>query len=147
MAKTKFIRRGRLQNWKRRPEDFEPKSTLPSETVPDQAISISELLRRHLTGTLVDVAAKVGYFNEDDGPLDHDSPDMEKLRHLDLQEKHEFINANKQGIIDLKKRKLRNDRALALQDEAKFADKVKKLSPPKDEPVKTKKGSNEPQSD
>lgn len=69
-------------------------STLPSMTVPDMGYTIQELIERHRSGLLTDLAQPAIYYDDQD----FDSPDVEKLKHQDLQDQHEFIQNSKQQI-------------------------------------------------
>lgn len=64
----------------------------PSEAVPDQSLTVRELLRRHGAGTLQDIAHADVFYNED-------MPDM---RGLDIVEKHrmlEDVKSHKNQIL------------------------------------------------
>lgn len=84
------------------------KNLLPSEAVPDQSLTVRELLRRHTRGTLQDIAHNDVYYNED-------FPDM---RGLDIVQRRQMLEDNKQFIEETindekeKKRKKASDSVL-----------------------------------
>jgi len=59
---------------------------LPSETVPEQSLTVRELLVRHSRGTLQDIKYSEPFYSED-------MPDM---RGLDIVERHQMLEDNKQ---------------------------------------------------
>lgn len=108
--------------------DFEKPNTLPSETVPGQSISIAELLKRHINGTLLDIG-KNPLYGEDDNPhLDHDDPDMEKLRDSDLVEKAEFLTANAATKRQLDETVKKQSKALRDKKQSEFDEAVAKAT-------------------
>lgn len=89
------------------------KNRLPSEAIPDQSLSVRELLRRHTRGTLQDIAHNDIFYNED-------MPDM---RGLDIVERRQMVDENKELI---KK---------TISDEKKKKDDKSKQPPPTTEPI------------
>jgi hypothetical protein len=72
--------------------------TMPSETIPDQTMSMRELLDRHARGLPVD--AKVPIWDENPD-LDDILPDV---RTMDLSEKMQFIETAKTELEEIKKK-------------------------------------------
>lgn len=69
----------------------------PSMTIPDQSMSIRELMIRHQRGLPLE-GEKIPLYMEKDGVL----PDIEKL---DLSEKMDLLKAARQQVIDLRSRR------------------------------------------
>lgn len=90
------------------------KNLLPSEAVPDQSLTVRELLLRHSRGTLQDIAHNDIYYNED-------LPDM---RGLDIVERRQMLDDNKQFIQET-----------IADEKKKKADKSKSLPTPPTEPI------------
>lgn len=125
------------------PWDFEKPTTLPSEAVPGQALSMAELLKRHHEGTLIPVGKNPMYGDDLGVPVDFDSPDMEKLRDSDLVERQEFLQANAQLKNEMDKKHKDIKEKLTAKEKAEFDQRVRDAML-KDEPAKTKKSGNEP---
>ena len=70
-------------------------NNLPSETVPDQSMSMSEIMRRFASGLPI-AGAKVPIYNGEE-----DLPDLSRM---DLAEQQEFMDQTKDEITDLKNR-------------------------------------------
>lgn len=67
-------------------------------TVPNQSLTLSELLRRHIAGTAPSSAQQPLY----DEDVDYDSADYTKINTLDLSEKDEIRMALKNNINQMK---------------------------------------------
>lgn len=96
-------------------------NTLPSLTVPDQSMSVDEILQRFATGRPIpDLSSKMTYTG------DQYLPD---LKRLDLVEQQELIDRNKQHINDLEGRlKQRQQRVKQLTIDSEEA-KIKQPQP------------------
>lgn len=70
-----------------------------SQTIPDQALSIAEILDRHTRG-LRTPDSMIGYYDEGVDPLELDGVDFNSL---DLAEKMDVIRTHKQKAADLRK--------------------------------------------
>lgn len=99
--------------------DKEPGGGL-SITVPDESLSVRQLIERFTRGQSSGVGVREGYFDEGS---DFDSPDMQKLDHMDLIDRDEFAAANaatkerlEKEIADDKKRKKEEADRLAEED-------------------------------
>lgn len=79
-------------------------NSLPSDTVPDQAISPQELLRRYATGQPLGFSPVTPVYDDDDSP---DIPEFYKLNKLDrlhiLQENSERVNDARENLTAYKK--------------------------------------------
>lgn len=58
-----------------------------SQTVPDQSMSIREIVRRYVRGIPVDVVRREGVY------IDQQNDDLEKLSRMDFGEKAEYAQA------------------------------------------------------
>lgn len=68
-------------------------------TVPDESMTIREIMRKHVTGMkIVESMYREGYYEDTD---DFDSPDLQSINRLDLAEKDELREANKRKVEDL----------------------------------------------
>lgn len=80
-------------------DDITPeKNSLPSMTIPGQAMSIKEIMRRFQSGLPIE-GARVPMYYEDDNGNPMDIPDMKKL---DLSERFDLIDENRDRINKLK---------------------------------------------
>lgn len=79
------------QNVQDRPQQGEVNS-LPSETVPNQALSVREILTRFAQGIPPDIQQREVFYSEDN----------DDLRGIDISEYHDLKNSNRQLIRDLK---------------------------------------------
>lgn len=66
------------------------KNTLPSKTIPDQTMSVQEIMDRFARGLPLD-GAKVALYHEEG----EDVPDLERM---DLSEKHELLEAARREV-------------------------------------------------
>lgn len=65
----------------------EPKNLLPSETIPDETMTIKQLLERHMRGQKMDeTLQRKGYFADNE---DFDAPDFEAEAKKDIYDQHE----------------------------------------------------------
>lgn len=71
-----------------------------SETVPNQSISLTEMLRKHIAG----VAPAVQHTPQYDDDANFDSADYTKINSLDLSEKDEIRQALSEDIHQMKER-------------------------------------------
>lgn len=83
-------------------------NTQPSQTVPNQALTIREILVRYASGTIPDIMTRDENYSEDN----------DDLRGLDISEYHDIKNRNTQEIQSLKKQ---------YEDEQKPVEPVKPL--------------------
>lgn len=72
---------------------------LPSMTIPDEAYSIKDLLRKHASGQMPEVYREGVY----DGAEDFDDIDREKYLTLDPVERAEHVNFNKESLREHKR--------------------------------------------
>lgn len=76
-----------------------------SKTVPDQSMSISEIVRKFVRGIPVDVVQRQGVF------VDQNEHDLEKLSRMDFAEKSELASEmrehTEQVVTDIEERKQR----------------------------------------
>lgn len=68
-------------------------NNLPSQTIPDQSMTVKELMERHARGLPL-TGERVPIYNGEE-----DLPEFEKM---DLAERQEYIEANKQVIENMK---------------------------------------------
>lgn len=66
------------------------KNSLPSKTIPDQTMSVQEIMDRFARGLPLD-GAKVALYHEEG----EDVPDLERM---DLSEKHELLEAARREV-------------------------------------------------
>lgn len=69
----------------------------PSKTIPDQSLTIAEIVKRYMRGIPVDVIQRNPVYS------DHNEYDLEKMSRLDFGEKSAMANelqANAQNISD-----------------------------------------------
>lgn len=60
-----------------------------SMTVPDESMSLQEILRKHTSGmNTVETNYREGQYNDED---DFDAPDLEKLRDMDIHDRENYI--------------------------------------------------------
>lgn len=72
-----------------------------SETVPDESMSMREIMARYTRGMRIDATLqREGSF---DSGADFDSPDLEKLRDMDLVEKDEFRAQLREDIAEFER--------------------------------------------
>lgn len=81
-----------------------------SLTVPDESLSIRELLSKHTTGY---AAVNTPVYNLDANSNDFDTPDLEKINSLDLHERELFTTEMRQRAFAL------NEQARAETEQAK----------------------------
>jgi len=72
--------------------------TMPSETVPDQTLSIREILNRYARGIPMDVKTPIWDENADENEY------MPDPRTLDLAERQEFAESAKQELDQVKQK-------------------------------------------
>lgn len=72
----------------------------PSITQPDQAYTIEQLMDRHRKGILTDLQIQKEAIFYDE--MDFDSPDVEKLKDMDIQDRVEFVENQKEMIQNFK---------------------------------------------
>lgn len=106
------IVRGRV-GFKLEAKDKEKVSDLDSMTVPNEAMSLREIIERFTKGAPVPSIAREGVFNQGD----FDDQDLEKVPGLDLVEKSEFTAAvtekRKQLEEEIKRDKAEKDKRAA----------------------------------
>lgn len=81
-----------------RSEDKEKKSLLPKVVVPDESLTVRQIIERFTRGQGSGVAVRDGQY---DDTANFDTPDMEKLEHMDLIERDEFA-----GVVDQRRKEL-----------------------------------------
>lgn len=104
-------------------------NTLPSKTIPDQTMTIKEMLIRHASG-LPFQGAKVPIFEGTDSPFKGKDPktfDMSELAEM----RDEAIEREKNRLTKLKERQKQDREAKYLSDVKKAAQQLK--TPPKEE--------------
>lgn len=104
------------------------KNTMPSMTVPDQAMSIQEILRRFAQGLPLG-GQKVPLYDEDI-PFD-----AQEFQRMDLADKQEFMEANKRRMEQLQSE---------LNDQRNASLRSKQSAPTGPEPIKENKDVNTP---
>lgn len=78
------------------PPKVDFKKTRPSKTIPDQSMSIQEIVRRFVRGIPVDIVEKKPVY------VDQNDHDLEKLSRMDFGEKAEYAAALKLDAERLK---------------------------------------------
>lgn len=101
----------------------EPPTDKPSKTVPGEAISVQEILRRFQSNMPITGNVKTGGY---DSGVSHDSPDIEKSIQADIVDRHEMARAVRE---DLQERQSAADKAkqdrLAKQRQSQVEDREK----------------------
>lgn len=87
------------------------RNTLPSETVPDQAMSMRTIMARFASGTINDISRPVEY-----------SEDMPDLRGLDISQIHDMKLENARKIKALEAEKTRREILANEEKEQRIAD-------------------------
>lgn len=88
-----------------------------SETVPDDTLTIKQILAKHVRGMeIAETEFKTPVWNGDD---DYDSPDLEAVNRMDLAEKHEFKEALRADIESRKARLAEAEKEAKAKKEAK----------------------------
>lgn len=102
------------------------KFTLPSKTVPDETLTVRQMLERHTRGLPVHASQKQAVYHGD-----VDLPDMERL---ELEDKQEILENAQQNITDIKDRlnKKAAKQKAAKEAAAKKALENQKPAEPKD---------------
>lgn len=85
------------------PEHKDYKSgSIPSLTVPDETLTVKQIMQKHVRGQrIAEEMMKTPVF---DDQADFDSHDLSKVEGMDLFEREELMEANKQKIADLKEK-------------------------------------------
>lgn len=122
----KVVRIRSTLDFQLRPSDKEVGGGV-SMTVPDESLSVRNIIDRFTRGQGSGVAVREGYY---DPSPDLDSPDIDKLDHMDLIDRDEFAEVNRatkerleKEIADDKKRKAEEKKKRDEEDEqmrAKF---------------------------
>lgn len=71
------------------------KNTMPSKTIPDQVMSLKEILQRFASGLPVDGGKVPMYYGEE-----FEMPNIDKM---DLAERHEWIAQNREAILQMQR--------------------------------------------
>lgn len=87
-------------------------------TVPDDSFTMKELVAKFTKGLDMGVTRSVAYSSEDGSEVSFDSPDLHRVRDMDLYDREEFSNALANDL-DAKRASL--DATLASQKAAKDA--------------------------
>lgn len=61
----------------------------PSETIPDDTLSIKQILAKHVRGMILEQEDMRTPIYQDD--VDFDSPDLESVKRMDLADRHEYM--------------------------------------------------------
>lgn len=80
--------------WTNRPKTKGEVNTLPSKTIPDQSLSVQEIMTRFAKGLSVGGAKVPVYHGEDEY--------LPEWKQMDLAEREEWINESKKDLADLK---------------------------------------------
>jgi len=96
------------------PHSYE-ETKLPSATIPDQAISPSEMLQRHQKGLPIS-GKQVTFYDEDGTPEQYAMPDLNKM---DLSEIAELMEANRERIRKMQEDLERSQASLNEQEQYK----------------------------
>lgn len=112
----------------------------PSETVPDDALTIQEILLKHTHGQSVDKSrVRDTLYSLKSNENDYDSPDYEAINRMDHTDKFEMSEALRQEIADKKERL---SAAIKASEEAKKLEATKELENDSEESLPpTKKSS------
>lgn len=117
----------------------------PSKTIPDQTMSMQEIMRRFASGLPVQGAKVPVYMGEDD--------DMPDLEHMDLAERQEALEAAKDELETIKaqanakaaaKREAAQKSSQTSNTEFRNSDKDKGDPAPSQNPKKTRGAGAEP---
>lgn len=78
------------------PPTVDYKKKRASQTIPDQSLSIQEIVKRYVRGIPVDVLQREPVY------VDQSDHDLEKLARMDFHEKAEYANALAQDAAEMK---------------------------------------------
>lgn len=77
-------------------------NTQPSQTVPDETLTVRQIMEKHVRHQrIADDLIRTPVYNDHD---DFDAPDLEKVRDMDLFEREEFSNSNKEKIAEMQEK-------------------------------------------
>lgn len=85
----------------------------PSMTIPDQAMTITEILERHTRG-IPFTAGKVPIYEGDEPKPDFNRMDLSEIQQT-VEEAKEFIDSTKQKVYDKRKQKQEREHAELLE--------------------------------
>lgn len=125
------------RNFKRQPI---PKDTMPDLTIPDDAYSIPELVRKHKSGNLPPIERHAIWMDHQN----HDDLDLSKINDMDITERSEIKDQHLQHLNRLKEQaaairpKQADDEGVTEGSAADIKTTEKSVQPTTDEqPVKT----------
>lgn len=82
--------------------EHKEKTTGPSLTVPDETLSIKEIVEKHVRGQrIADQLMRTPIY---DSGADFDSDDLEKVKQMDLVEQDEIYERNAEKIAEIKEK-------------------------------------------
>lgn len=81
-------------------------NNLPSETIPDQTMTVREIFHRYAKGLPI-VGQKVPIYEGEDDPMEGVD-----LRSLDLSERHDMLKETKSAVKELQEKLNRNSKVL-----------------------------------
>lgn len=100
-------------------ERHKEKFSLPSKTVPNETLSIRQIMEKHVKGMrIADTLARQPAY---DSGADFDSHDLEKLKHLDLHERSLIVDELRVQSA-LQKKKIEDDQKAAAAREKEKTD-------------------------
>lgn len=118
-------------NWnsKEFPTDHEV-NDLPSETVPDQALSVKTILERYARGIPLTETGRVPiWYTDQELQENKEIEDIPDLERLDLSERMDILEAQKQKVKDMQVSLQRQEKAR----QRKLAEQAQKDKEPKKE--------------
>lgn len=95
----------------------------PSMTVPDQSLTVIEILEKYVRGMVSPVERRTAYFGQES----FDADDYDEVMRLEFSDKQEFVDETKKRKVFLKNKEQQPDAPLAEPQAAKEA--VKKGEP------------------
>jgi len=82
---------------------FEKPNTKPSQTIPDQSLTVSQIMTRYAQGRPLGGQLQTSYDQKENEEIDFDDylPDLSKM---DLADKHELLEKAKEHLDEVKKK-------------------------------------------
>lgn len=110
----------------------EKKSSLPSLTIPDQTMTVRELIERHVRGLPLDGEKIPVYYGEDEEMPDIRRMDLSEIQQLQQSTQQTIDEANR-AYQDRQEKKKKAEFDKLVEEKAKELNILKKPSPPGNE--------------
>lgn len=131
--------------------DFEKKSLKPSSTVPDETMTIREIMARHVRGMQMDIGpgSGSGMWGRDLKEVDFDDMDLQEIERMELAERSEYMEKLRADVEARKEHLKRTQEAIAFVREKQRQEALEQSegSDEPTEPVKKKPVAKKPKRD